>query len=137
MATRSLTIEIPEVLFDRLQQRAMRSQRSVQAEVLDALTTAVDDGDALPDDLAHELARLSLLDDPALWRTARMRLPAGAVHELESLHAKRGQAGLSPAEADRLTELLHEYDRIMLVRAQAAALLRSRGHDVQDLLRPA
>jgi plasmid stability protein len=40
MAGRSVTIEMPEDLYDRLSQRAAAAQRSVAAEVVEALAAA-------------------------------------------------------------------------------------------------
>jgi hypothetical protein len=73
------------------------------------------------------------LDDEALWRAARTRLPADAVEELERLHLKRQRQGLTASEDEQVAALVRQYERVMLVRAQAAALLKERGHDVSVL----
>jgi uncharacterized protein YmfQ (DUF2313 family) len=86
-------------------------------------------------DLEDSLAQLSLLDDQALWRAARTSFAADAAHQLEELHLKRQREGLTESEAQSATTLLQQYERVMLVRAQAAALLKQRGHDVSSLLR--
>jgi hypothetical protein len=49
---------------------------------------------------------------------------------MEDLHLKRQREGLTDAEAKTLDGLVRQYERTMLVRAQAAALLKARGHDV-------
>ena len=73
-------------------------------------------------------------NDEALWLVARSRLAEEAAAHLEELHLKRQREGLTEAEALTLAGLVRQYERAMLVRAQAAALLRQRGHDVSELL---
>jgi len=75
-----------------------------------------------------------LLDDEALWRAARGSLPAAAATQMEDLHLKRQREGLTDSEVKTLDGLVRQYERTMLVRAQAAALLKERGHDVSQLL---
>ncbi len=133
MAAQTLTVHIPERLYTRLKQRADRAQRTVEAEMLEVLATAVPTAEELPADLAEALAPLALLDDVALWQAARHRLAPEVATQLEELHLKQQREGLTEAEAQTLAELVKCYERTMLVRAQAAALLKQRGHDVREL----
>jgi hypothetical protein len=55
---------------------------------------------------------------------------------MENLHHKRQREGLTEAEDETLQRLVQQYERYMLVRAQAASLLQQRGHDVSALLYP-
>lgn len=87
--------------------------------------------DELSVDLEDALAQLSLLDDEALWRAARTTFAADAARQLEELHLKRQRERLTEHEAQAAAALVQQYERAMLVRAQAAALLlKQRGHDV-------
>jgi len=133
MPVQTLALTVPEPLYDRLQQRARQANRTVEAELLDVLATAVPAADELPADLAEAVSPLALLDDEALWRAARSRLAAEAAAQLEDLHLKRQREGLTDAEAQTLAGLVRQYERALLVRAQAAALLHRRGHDVSEL----
>jgi hypothetical protein len=54
--------------------------------------------------------------------------------ELEALHLKRQREGLTESETETLARLVRQYERAMLVRAQAAALLKQRGYDVAELI---
>ncbi|MGH2593985.1 MAG: hypothetical protein ACRDGG_10775, partial [Anaerolineae bacterium] len=74
-----------------------------------------------------------LLDDEALWRAARSLLPAQTAAQLEDLHLKRQREGLSEPETQTLAGLVRQYERAMLIRAQATALLKQRGHDISEL----
>ena len=71
MAGRTVTIEMPEDLYDRLSRRAASAQRSVADEIIDLVTDAVSDDDDVSPELRDELARLETLDDEALWRVAQ------------------------------------------------------------------
>jgi hypothetical protein len=86
----------------------------------------------LAPDLNEALSALSLLDDEALWDAAQCHLPKQAAERMESLHCQR--QGLTKAEAQKLETLVQQYERYMLVRAEAAALLKQRGHDVSKIL---
>jgi molybdenum-dependent DNA-binding transcriptional regulator ModE len=55
---------------------------------------------------------------------------------MERLHHKRGRSEkLTAKEQETLTKLLLEYDKYMLIRAEALNLLIQRGQDVSKLLR--
>jgi plasmid stability protein len=134
MSIEALTIHLPEGLYQRLQRRARESQRSLEAELLDVLSNAVRADESLPETLAINLAHLDRMTDAELWQAARMRQPKREAAQLERLHLKRQRnEGLSEAEAGVLEELVGKYERLMLVRARAAALLKERGHDPADL----
>src|SRR5262245_49422302 len=134
MPVQPLTVNLPEPIFTKLQERARQSKRSVEAEVAEVVAAAVPAGEALPADLQAELSSLSLLDDDALWRAARTRLPDADASELEELHFKKAREGLTEPESERLASLVRHYERSMLVRGRAAALLKQRGHDVTPLM---
>jgi plasmid stability protein len=135
MPNQLLTLQLPDVLYRRIKDRADRSNRSVEAETVELLASAVPLGDELPRDLAEALAPLPLLADGELWQAARRRLAPEVVSEMEGLHLKQQREKLTETERQRVTSLVHQYERAMLIRAQAAALLKQRGHDVSCLLR--
>ncbi|NCC33732.1 MAG: hypothetical protein EOM24_17210 [Chloroflexia bacterium] len=134
MSSQILTLELPEPLYEQLQVRAARRQRSVADEVLDVLTGAIPATEVLPDDMEHALAQLVFLDDPELWQAGRSRMAPDAAERFSALNAKRQREGLTEAEQQERELLVHQYERSMLVRAQAAALLKQRGHDIASLL---
>jgi hypothetical protein len=135
MREQTLTLTIPDVLYQRLKRQAEGNQRTVAEEALAALLAVVPVGGELPADLEQAVSPLSLLDDEALWRAARSQLAAEDVAQMEELHARRDRQGLAGSEAEELAALVRRYERAMLVRAQAAALLRQRGHDISALLK--
>jgi plasmid stability protein len=135
MPALTLTISLPEPLYERLRDRAQRSGRSIEAEATDVLAATVADAEPLTTELEEELASLALLDDESLWRAARNRLAAETVERLESLHFKAQDEGLTDTEAQEAATLTRRYERGVLVRAEAAYLLKQRGHDVEGLLK--
>ncbi len=132
MSVQPLLLNVPEPLYQHLRDRAGRSHRTVEDETLDVLAEALPG--PLPQSLEEAVAPLALLDDASLWRAARSRLAEEANACLEELHFKRQQEGLTDAETQSLTALVRQYERALLVRARAAALLKERGHDVAALL---
>jgi plasmid stability protein len=132
MTVQSLTLSIPELLYEQIKNRAAERDRSVEDETLELLANAVPGIQELPKDLAAAIAPLELLDNEALVRAAQSHLPPDVAQILESLHLKRQREGLTAAERETLSALVLQYERAMLVRAQAARLLRERGLDVAD-----
>jgi plasmid stability protein len=133
MPTQTLTLQLPDGLYARLQQRAQESHRSLEAELLEVLSHAVPGHDGLPHSLSVELAQLDTMNDAELWRAAKSTLTKKVAAQLEALHVKRQGEGLSESEAQVLAELVGQYERSMLIRARAAALLKERGHDLSGL----
>jgi len=133
MAIQPVTLNLPRALYNRLKHRAEQANRTVEAELLEVVATAVPVADELPTDLAEAISPLALLDDEALWRAARNHLPAEVAAQLEELHLKRQREGLTEAETQTLAGLVRQYERVMLIRAQAAMLLKQRGYEVSEL----
>ncbi|HLM75309.1 MAG TPA: hypothetical protein VK459_21505 [Polyangiaceae bacterium] len=121
-----------EEVFARLY-RAFKEKMRHQAQARSAISLPDIDEELSPE-LEEAIASLSLLDDEALWRAARSRVPEDAVAALEHLNRKRQAEGLSSSEAERQAALVRHHERTLLIRAEAAALLRERGHDVSTLV---
>ena len=138
MTVESVTVRVPRELYTRLQERAQRTQRSVEDELVEALMgSIVIDDEPLPADVAAALAPLETLPDDALWEVARSsRLSPAAAAHLEDLNDRRQREGLTVDEQRMAETLLHQYERAMLVRADALARLQERGRDVSALLEP-
>ena len=133
MAHQTVTLEFSDGLYQRLQDRASQTHRSVADEVLNLVAEAMPIDDELPIDIVTSLAPLPSLSDTALWRVVRSKIPADAAAELEELHWKRQREGLTEPEAARAAELIRQQEHTMLVRAEAAVLLKDRGHDISVL----
>jgi DNA-binding helix-hairpin-helix protein with protein kinase domain len=135
MSEHTLTLTLPATIYQMLKDRAEGSKRTVEDEIKEILVTAVPEAAELSADLQEAISSLSAMRDDELWRAARSQLTLEDAAELEALHDKqREREELSEAERQRLTALMYQYERSMLTRAQAAALLRQRGHDISSLV---
>jgi len=74
------------------------------------------------------------LNDAALWQAGRATMTAEQRERLEALHDKQQHEGLTPEEQAEEQALLSLYRETLLVRAQAAVLLKQRGYDVSEPL---
>ncbi len=134
MTIQNLTLSIPSYLYEQIRDRANQRQHSVEVETLELLAGAVPADQVLAADLSAVESQLTLLDDEALWRAARSHLATDAASELESLHLKQQRQGLTTVEEETAQTLVRQYERAMLIRLRAAAVLHERGHDITVLL---
>ena len=88
--------------------------------------------DSASPDLRAALAQLAYLNDAALWRAARATMTAEQKTRLAMLHHKQQSQGLNPQEQKEEQALLKLYQETLLVKAQAAVLLKQRNYDVSD-----
>jgi hypothetical protein len=82
--------------------------------------------------MRSSLAQLAYLNDAALWQVARSTMAPEQRERLQALHDKQQRAGLDAAERAEEQALLDLYHETLLIRAQAAVLLKQRGYDVAD-----
>lgn len=78
------------------------------------------------------LAQMTYLNDAALWQAARSTLMPEQRERLAVLHEAQQQRSLSGEEQAEEQALLKLYREVVLVRAQAAVLLKQCGYDVSD-----
>jgi plasmid stability protein len=134
MATQTLTVRLPDRIYSRLEKRASESHRTIEAELIEVLATAIPTEVVMPPELANELALLDKLDDSSLWKLAQDTLSPQTSARLEQLHLDERAEGLTEPERCELANLVQQYERTTLVRARAAMLLNHRGHDVSKLV---
>ena len=134
MAVQNVTIRMSDHLYHQVKQRAGRMQRSVEEEVVAVVEGALPVLDFLLADIADELGQMVFLTDSELWHAAQTVMTAGENRRMQALVLKRQREGLSPEEEIEAEQLTMRQERVMLLRARAAALLRERGQDVSTLL---
>jgi len=135
MSARTITVTLPEVLYERVKSAADASARSVEEVCTQSIALSLPElEEDLPEALRAELAALPLLSDTALDTIAHCRMSDEAQQQLETLAAEQKQRPLSRSENTTLTQLLTEAQRVMLRKAEAYRLLARRGH---PLLTPA
>lgn len=137
MPEKSITVNLPEPAFRKLQRAAELTYRSVDeilASTINATLVAPPD---LPPELADELAAMHLLNDDALWAAVEPSLSPAEQRRLEQLNHAACERPLTEAEAQEQAALLKAYHRSVLRRAQALAILVQRGHPISpDNLSP-
>lgn len=131
MAVKSVTLELPEALYLRLQQVAKGMQQSLDEVLIRAVQVGSppswEDAPAL---FQGDLAALDRLDDPSLWRIARQDQLGEDWSRYQALLDKNADDTITANERAELERLRIEADRFMLRKAHAAALLRWRGHTI-------
>lgn len=131
MTTRTVTLQLPESLYTRLQQAARATQQSLDDVLLHAVQVGSPPSwDDAPAEFQADLAALDRLDDEALWHIARSRKTEADMGRYQELLDKNANGLLLAEECDELVQLRVEFDRFMLRKVHAAALLRWRGHQV-------
>jgi hypothetical protein len=133
MALQTVTVHLPEMLYRQVARRAQRMRRSVEDELVEVVSTAMPTMEALPSDIVDDLEQLTYLTDAEMGEAARTTLPRQSSERMQALVLKRQGASLTAVEERELKRLTHLADRTMLVRAQAAVLLKERGHDIESL----
>lgn len=135
MITHAITVKLPDVLYERIVRRATGAKHSIEDELAAVVSEALSDASTvLPATLAERLGQLQVLGDEDLWRAAELRVPTEKAERLEVLADKQEAEGLSRAERQELDRLVNMGHQVMLVRAEAAVLLKRRGYDISRLL---
>ncbi len=131
MTSHTITLELPESIYIRLQQAARATKQSLNDMILRAIQTGSPPGwDDVPAEFQADLAALDRLDDRSLWRIAGSRQTGADFVRYQALLDRNRNGTISDAERRELTELRIESDRLMIRKAHAAALLRWRGHQI-------
>ncbi len=129
MSVRTVTLQLPETLYLRLQQAAQATKQSLNDLFLHVVQVGSPPGwDDVPAEFQTDVAALDRLDDTALWRIARQKQVEMEMTLYQELLDKHANGTISETEVHQLQALRTEWDRFMIRKAQAAAILRWRGH---------
>jgi hypothetical protein len=123
-----LTLTIPDELYERAKHIAESTSQPIEQVILQHLQTLPAPLPLLPDDVQAELDALKYLSDDALWTIAREQMPDVVQSRAHDLMNRNSQGTLSEAERSELETLVERADRLMVRKAEAAALLRERGY---------
>ena len=119
-------------VYDQIKRVAERSHRSVNGVLVDAVMAVAPVIDTASASLRTSLAHLAYLNDAALWQAARSTIPVEQRERLEDLHFLKQQRPLTVEETAEEKDLAPTLLETLLVRSQAAVLLKQRGYDVAD-----
>jgi hypothetical protein len=132
--SQTLTITLPDSVFQKLTRVAELTYRTVDEIVASTVETTLVSEPDLPGDLAAELVAMQLFSDDGLWAATQPTLSTYEQHRLAQLSDFADERHLTKSEEAEQTDLLYAYDRSVLRRAQALALLKQRGHDLTPAL---
>jgi NADP-dependent 3-hydroxy acid dehydrogenase YdfG len=134
MPTETITLQIPEIIYQRLVNTAHATQRPLEEVILHALQVGSPPAwDDVPEEFQAELAALDKLNDNALWRIFHSHKTVTDMEEYNSLLEKNSHGTLTETERLNLTSLRYKADLFMLRKAQSAVLLRWRGYSLPNL----
>ncbi len=131
MSVHQVTVALPESIYLRLQRTAQATRQTVTDVLLRAVQIGSPPGwEDAPAEFQADLAALEQMEDAALWQIARSLQTEDEMLRYQSLLEKNAAEPLTLAERAELTDLRTTADRFMLRKAQAAAILRWRGHQL-------
>jgi hypothetical protein len=135
MSVRTVTLKLPEHLYDQLETQARAATRSVDEIVVQSLARSLPPPmeKDLPLSLQTELEAMGHLSDEALWRIAESAMNRDKVALYDVLLERHQASTLTPEGQEWLTRLREEAEALMLRKAHAYALLQSRGHKLPTL----
>jgi len=132
MTVQAITLNLPKIVYEQIRRAAEKAQRPVDEVLIEAVVAVAPVLDTASEKLRTALAQMAYLNDAALWQAARATMPAEQRDRLEALHHQQQRQGLTAEEQAEEQALLALYRETLLVRAQAAVLLKQRGYDVSD-----
>lgn len=131
MTDHPITLNVPEHVYDRARQLAETTSESIEHVLVRQLEVALSEPlPALPPVEQEELDALQRFSDEALWTIAREQMPSDKQARLQVLMDANSTGTLTESENQELSQLVESGQRLMLRKAQAAALLTKRGHKV-------
>ena len=133
MTIQVVKLKLPEGVYERIQRAAIKARRPVNDLLVEAVIAATPPTEAVTESVRSALAQMAYLNDAALWQAARATMSTEQRQRLQALHDKQQRAALTAEERNEEQALLALYRETLLVRAQAAVLLKQRGYDVSDL----
>ena len=128
MSGQSITLTVPQHIYERAQRLAASQAQSLEAVILRELEAAF--LPPLPSDEEAELNALAHLSDDALWTIAREQMPSSSQTHMQILMDGNSKGTLTPEDRSELEQLVEQSQRLMLRKGKAAALLTERGHKV-------
>ena len=126
MATHQVTLALPETVYRLAEQTAAAVQRPVETVLVETLAATLPPISDLPENIAAEVAEFVGLGDDVLLAIAAETLSPTQQQKLTRLLKKNSEGALTKKEQVTLEELMDEYWRVTLQKAQAQAILARR-----------
>jgi hypothetical protein len=126
--TDPIVLTIPQDIATRARQIAEMIEQPVEQVLIEHLKTLATPLPTLPPEEQAELDALRHLSDDALWTIAREQMPEDVQIHARKLMNKNAQGTSTDEDSAALEKLVERGDRLMLRKAEAAAILRQRGY---------
>lgn len=127
----TVTVRLPETLYQQARETAAATSRSVEEVLTQSIALSLPPlEDVLPSQVKAELSAMMLVGDDELWQIARAELPAEKQERLEILTETRKERSLTDTESEEFDTLFSEAELTMLRRAEAYRLLTRRGYTI-------
>ena len=133
MSAQTIQLDLPETVYRQIQRAAEKTHRPFNDVLIEAVSAVAPVMEMPPSPLRTALAQMAYLNDAALWQAARATIQQPERERMEALHDQLQRTGLSIQERQEEQKLLALYQETILVRAQAAVLLKQRGYDISNL----
>ena len=126
----TIALELSESLYRSARQVAQATQKPLETVLQDSIAHTLPPLDDVSPEQATALAKLTNLDDAALWRESRATMDMAEQAEMHDLLDRQGAGELTSAERTRLQDMLDTYGRLMVRKAHVYLLLARRGYRV-------
>jgi hypothetical protein len=134
MTTQQVTIELPELILQRLTQLAEATHQSVEVLISQSvLSNLPPSTEIAPPELQPEFLRMQTLSVESLRPIAQAQVEDIQFERHTELLQKNEAGNLTPEEREELTALRVAAEQLMLRKAYAWSLLRWRGQRIPSL----
>ena len=136
MSTQTLTLTIPNEIYQQLQSHAQvvsRPLSELAVQILSHYAPKPPIEDDLSSELQAELTAMEQLSDELLWKIANNQYNADKLALYDVLLDQNREEQLTTEGRLLLNQLREESERLMLRKAHAYALLKNRGHQLPTL----
>lgn len=130
MIEKTISVNVPESAYRKLQRAAELTYRSVDEVLVSTIESGLPVPPDAPPEVGAELAAMHLFSDDALWAAVKPSFSPTEQTRLLQLNDLAGERELTPAETAEQKGLLAGYYRSVLRRAQALTVLAQRGHPI-------
>jgi len=130
MSQKTIVLDIPDELYERLQEAAEASGRSVEHVLLESIEVIFQAETELP-----RVETFADCTNELLWSVVQRRLSWSQSLRLRELSGKNKVQPLTEIEQTELVHLLDLVDNYMLMRSEALLLLKQRGQNIDAYLK--
>ena len=129
---RTFSITVPETVFQKIYTVATATDRTIDDVISNTVNATYTAPEDIPASIANELASMQQMKDQALWDAIEPSIASKQQRRLAEFNAIADERDLEPSEHNEREELMLQYHRSVLRRAQAIAILTLRGYTITD-----